>query len=124
MARCFSAKKSKAGKAIKCGRCDAKIVPGNLYYDPEEDTDDTEPMQEAREKAEDAISEFSLESTKETGVTGSAQQPGRWYKDGSGFRSAEEFEKNLAAAQRTFEPWKVDWRWLSKEVDRALRSER
>ena len=32
MARCFNAKKSKAGKEIKCGRCEAKIVPGELYF--------------------------------------------------------------------------------------------
>jgi hypothetical protein len=32
MARCFSAKKSKAGKSIECGRCEAPIVPGELYY--------------------------------------------------------------------------------------------
>jgi hypothetical protein len=32
MARCFSAKKSKAGKEIKCGRCQAPIVPGENYF--------------------------------------------------------------------------------------------
>lgn len=32
MARSFSAKKSKAGKAIKCGRCQAAILPGEQYF--------------------------------------------------------------------------------------------
>jgi len=32
MARSFSAKKSKAGKAIKCGRCQTKILPGEQYF--------------------------------------------------------------------------------------------
>lgn len=32
MARCFDAKKSKAGKEIKCGRCDAPILPGEQYF--------------------------------------------------------------------------------------------
>src|ERR1700674_761457 len=32
MARCFNAKKSKAGKKITCGRCSAKILPGEQYY--------------------------------------------------------------------------------------------
>lgn len=32
MARCFEAKKSKAGKEIKCGRCSVKIEPGEKYF--------------------------------------------------------------------------------------------
>lgn len=32
MARVFSAKKSKAGKEIKCGRCSVVIKPGEKYY--------------------------------------------------------------------------------------------
>lgn len=32
MARAFSAKKSKAGKAVKCGRCGEPIKPGEQYY--------------------------------------------------------------------------------------------
>ena len=32
MARTFAAKKSNAGKGIKCGRCNAAIVPGEMYY--------------------------------------------------------------------------------------------
>src|ERR1700722_19918630 len=34
MARCFSAKKSKAGKTIKCGRagCGAEVQPGEQYF--------------------------------------------------------------------------------------------
>src|SRR5579863_8649500 len=32
MARCFEAKKSNAGKKIKCGRCSAAILPGETYY--------------------------------------------------------------------------------------------
>jgi len=32
MARCFEAKKSKAGKKIQCGRCQAEIKPGDKYY--------------------------------------------------------------------------------------------
>lgn len=32
MAQCFSAKKLKAGKKIKCGRCAARILPGEQYY--------------------------------------------------------------------------------------------
>lgn len=32
MARSFSAKKSKSGKEIKCGRCGAKIEPGEQYF--------------------------------------------------------------------------------------------
>ena len=32
MARCFSAKKSKAGKEIKCGRCGAAVTPGDPYF--------------------------------------------------------------------------------------------
>lgn len=32
MARSFSAKKSKAGKKIKCGRCEAPIKPGEQYF--------------------------------------------------------------------------------------------
>lgn len=32
MARCFSAKKSSAGKKIKCGRCGHKIEPGKVYF--------------------------------------------------------------------------------------------
>jgi hypothetical protein len=32
MARCFEAKKSKAGKKIKCGRCSELIKPGEQYF--------------------------------------------------------------------------------------------
>lgn len=32
MARTFTAKKSKSGKIIECGRCSAPIVPGESYY--------------------------------------------------------------------------------------------
>jgi hypothetical protein len=32
VAQSFSAKKSKAGKKIKCGRCDAPILPGEQYF--------------------------------------------------------------------------------------------
>lgn len=32
MARAFEAKKSKAGKEIKCGRCQVKIEPGEQYF--------------------------------------------------------------------------------------------
>lgn len=32
MARCFSAKKSKAGKELKCGRCQQPIIPGDTYF--------------------------------------------------------------------------------------------
>lgn len=32
MAKCFEAKKSKAGNEIKCGRCQAVIQPGDKYF--------------------------------------------------------------------------------------------
>lgn len=32
MARAFTAKKSKVGKEIQCGRCQAPIVPGETYF--------------------------------------------------------------------------------------------
>jgi hypothetical protein len=53
-----------------------------------------------------------------TDIIGKAQQPGRWYKDGSGFRDASEFEKNLVEAQRVFVPAKTDWKAISQELSR------
>ncbi len=49
-------------------------------------------------------------------IFGKAQQPGRWYKDGSGFRDAKEFNSNLVQAQRVFEPAKTDWSAISNEI--------